>query len=194
MLKNEVRYRFGDKLRTVRERRGMTLKETALKAGLSESLISQIERNRVSPSIDTLISLADILKIDLEYLFKDFKQNKKVGILRSGEGARTVMEKVIYKQLSVISDPVEEHSIEAFLLEIEPEGEKGSYEYGHPGKEFGFLLEGKGILLYGTETYTLNVGDSIAFPSDIPHVFRNTGGKALKAVWVVTPPRLFLKK
>ena len=76
-MKSERRIRFGEKLRTVRERKGITLKQVAAKVNVSESLISQIERNRVSPSVDTLIAIADALDIDLDYLFKDFKKNKK---------------------------------------------------------------------------------------------------------------------
>ena len=62
-------YRFGEKLRAVRERKGYTLKVVASKAGVSESLVSQIERNKVSPAIDTLLTLADVLEINLEFLF-----------------------------------------------------------------------------------------------------------------------------
>ena len=64
-------YRFGEKLRAVRERKGYTLKVVAQKAGVSESLVSQIERNRVSPAIDTLLTLADVLDINLEFLFEE---------------------------------------------------------------------------------------------------------------------------
>ena len=63
-MKTGMKYKFGEKLRIVRERKGMTLKEVARQAGVSESLISQIERNRVSPSIDTLLQIADVLEID----------------------------------------------------------------------------------------------------------------------------------
>ena len=58
-------FRFGEKLRKVRERKGLTLKVVAQQAGVSESLVSQIERNKVSPAIDTLLSLADVLDISL---------------------------------------------------------------------------------------------------------------------------------
>ena len=43
----------------------------AQQAGVSESLVSQIERNHVSPAIDTLLALADVLDINLEYLFEE---------------------------------------------------------------------------------------------------------------------------
>ena len=64
-------YRFGEKLRAVRERKGLTLKTVANQAGVSESLVSQIERNKVSPAIDTLLNLADVLDINIEFLFEE---------------------------------------------------------------------------------------------------------------------------
>jgi len=194
LLKGDIKYRFGEKLRLVREKRGMTLKSVALKAQVSESLVSQIERNRVSPSIDTLFTIADVLEIDLDYLFRDFKQNKKVDLVREEERESIVTPQVTYRQLSVIEDHFEEYSIEAFLMEINPQGEKGSTDYGHVGREFGYIMEGKGELLYGTETYPLKKGDSIAFSSDIPHIFRNTGKGVLKAIWVITPPRMIFSE
>ena len=66
IVKEKMKYLFGHKLRTVRERKGYTLKDVASRAEVSESLISQIERNKVSPSIDTLLLIADILDIDYE--------------------------------------------------------------------------------------------------------------------------------
>ncbi len=195
MVKKFIRYKFGDKLRAVRERKGITLKEVAQKVQVSESLVSQIERNKVSPSIDTLLTLASVLEIDLEYLFRDYKKNKQVDIVRSGEGDSIVQQGVTYHQLSMMPEPSEEHAIEAFLLEISEGAEKGDVEYGHTGKELGVILEGTGELIYGSHTYPLQTGDSISFPSDIPHILRNTGKGILKAIWVITPPRmLFLRK
>ena len=82
MIKSKMKYKFGEKLRTVRERKKLTLKDVAFEAGVSESLISQIERNKVSPSIDTLLLIADVLDIDYDYLFSDYRQKRKVAIVR----------------------------------------------------------------------------------------------------------------
>jgi len=194
LIKKTIRYRFGEKLRSVRERKGLTLKDVAEMVSVSESLVSQIERNKVSPSMDTLLTIADSLDIDFEYLFKDYKRNKQVDIVRAGQGDCIVQPGVTFHQLSMLIEPDEQHAIEAFLLEISPGNEKGDLVYGHAGKELGVLLEGQGELVYGTNRYQLNVGDSISFPSDNPHILRNTGAKVLKAIWVISPPRkLFLK-
>ena len=194
MLKNDTAYRFGDKIRTIRERKGLTMKQVAEKACVSESLISQIERNRVSPSIDTLLTIADILSIDLHYLFSDYQRKRNVDLVRSNEQGRFDFGGVTYSRLSAINRYNEEHGLEAFLLEIGPSREKGSSEYGHPGRELGYILEGTGQLIYGSETYHLCKGDSISFTSDIPHILQNTGSEVLRALWVITPPRMLFSR
>lgn len=183
-------YRFGEKLRTVRERKNITLKEVAAHVHVSESLLSQIERNKVSPSIDTLMAIVDALEIDLEYLFKDYKKNKLVTIVRAQDRSNYMLQNVSYQQLSDNSI-VDEHAVEALMLEIAPGGEKGSLEYGHAGRELGIILEGCGELIYGTESYTICKGDTISFPADIPHTLRNTSKHPMKAVWIICPPRMF---
>lgn len=186
-----VRHRFGEKIRAIRERKGLTMKEVGSRAGVSESLISQIERDRVSPSLDTLIGIAEVLQIDLEYLFADLKKNHRVALVRKEDRHVMIQGGVRYEQLTRFVGEAEKHAIEAFTLTIEPDSEKGDPSYGHPGQELGFIIEGEGELFYGTEQYILKTGDSVSFSADIPHTLKNTGKAPLKALWVVTPPRLF---
>ena len=91
---------FGGKIREVRERKRMTIREVAEKAGVSESLISQIERNKVSPAIDTLLKIIDILDIDPDFIFRDFKKDHDVNLVRANEKVRAVINGVVYEQLS----------------------------------------------------------------------------------------------
>ncbi len=186
-----TRYRFGEKIREIRERRHLTLKEVADRAGLSESLISQIERNKIVPAIDTLLAIVDILEIDLEYLFRDFKQNRPVRLIRKSDRQKIVIQKASYERLSSTLATDEKHGLEAYFLEIEPGGEKGTMEYGHPGQELGVIIEGTGELAIGKHTYPLLEGDSLSFASDAPHILRNVGKTKLRAFWVTTPPKGF---
>jgi transcriptional regulator with XRE-family HTH domain len=185
----EPRHPFGEKIREVRERRNLTLKDVAQKAGLSESLISQIERNKVAPAIDTLLAIVEVLDIDLEYLFRDLKRDRQANLVRKADRQKVVLKKVTYEQLSRTVESGEDHGIEAYYLEIKPGGESGSAEYGHAGKELGVVVSGTAELTVGARTYALKEGDSISFSSNVPHVFRNTGPATLKAFWVVTPPK-----
>ncbi len=187
-----MKYKFGEKIREIRERKKITLREVAQKAGFSESLISQIERNKVSPAIDTLLKIADILDIDLDYLFSDFKKERAVNLVRAGERNKIILQGIVYEQLSHTSASDEEHAIEAYYLEIKPGGAKGSYEYGHKGKELGTIIEGSGEFKIGNKSYILNKGDSISFSADVPHILSNTGDIDLRAFWITTPPKKFI--
>ena len=93
-------YHFGEKIRSVREKKHLTLKTVALQAGVSESLVSQIERNRVSPAIDTLLSLANVLDINLEYLFEEYNRRRPVSIIRSGERRTINEEDIMFEEVS----------------------------------------------------------------------------------------------
>lgn len=187
----KVPYHFGEKLRTVREKKGYTLKVVAQKAGVSESLVSQIERNKVSPAIDTLLNLADVLDINLEFLFDEYHKERPVEIIRNGE-RRTISEgEVNYEEIAAPSRHDGDQKIEEYLVSIPVKGHTHRGSYGHLGREIGYILEGHCQLQYDNETYELSAGDSVSFAAGAPHTLINTGLIPVKALWVVTPPQRF---
>lgn len=185
-------YHFGEKLRSVREKKGFTLKTVAQKAGVSESLVSQIERNHVSPAIDTLLALADVLDINLSYLFEEYNRKRPVQIIRSDE-RRTINEDDVH--FEELAQPTEEdgaHAIESYFLTIPANSRTHRGNYGHLGRELGVILEGKAILHYENNQYELNEGDSVSYSASAPHTLENAGSKPLKALWIVTPAQRFV--
>ena len=189
-----MKYKFGDKIRSVRERRSLTLRDVAEKAGVSESLVSQIERNKVSPAIDTLLNLADVLEIDLEYLFADLKKERALTIVRKNE--RSFFKSrpgVLYERLAQVEEQGRD-GIEAYDITIAAGAKTGSAEYGHPGWELGIVEAGQAELSVGNQTYTLKPGDSVSFRAESPHILTNPGGKPLRMFWVITPPKNIVNK
>ena len=184
-----MKYKFGDKIRSVRERRSLTLRDVAGKAGVSESLVSQIERNRVSPAIETLLALADALEIDLEYLFSDLKKDRTIKIVRKRERSNfTIQPGVFYERLAQVEEQSRD-GIEAYDITIAAGAKTGNSEYGHPGWELGIIEAGIAELTIGNQTHVLKPGDSISFKADTPHILANPGTKSLKVFWVITPPK-----
>lgn len=189
-----VPYHFGEKLRTVRERKGYTLKVVATQAGVSESLISQIERNRVSPAIDTLLSLADVLDINLEFLFEEYRRKHPVQVIRKGERRVSQEEDILYEEVVKPDESDGQSTLEAYTIEIPAGAKTHRGSYGHLGREMGIITQGKGELHYEKLIYELNEGDSVTFSAGAPHVLINTGKETLKAIWVVTPAQRFINK
>ena len=187
-----IPYHFGEKLRKIREHKGYTLKIVAQRAGVSESLVSQIERNHVSPAIDTLLMLADVLDINLEYLFEEYRKERPVQIIRKDERPSVNEGEIVYEELAKPTSD-KDNSIESYMVKI-PAGShtlKGSY--GHVGRELGYILQGKVKLSYEKKEYILETGDSVCFSAGFPHILENIGNDEVQAIWVVTPAQRFAK-
>lgn len=188
----KVPYHFGEKLRQVREHKGYTLKVVAQKAGVSESLVSQIERNHVSPAIDTLLALADVLDINLEFLFDEYRKKRPVQIIRANERASINEDDITYEQLAKPESTDTENSIESYVLRIPAGSRTHRGSYGHLGREFGIIIKGKARLTYENKEYILEEGDSVSFSAGIRHVLENVGTCDMEAIWVVTPAQRFV--
>jgi|SRR5574344_149220 transcriptional regulator with XRE-family HTH domain len=185
-------YHFGEKLRAVREKKNLTLKAVAVKAGVSESLVSQIERNRVSPAIDTLLSLAAVLDINLEYLFEEYNRSRPVQIIRSDERRKMNEDDVIFEELAQPDEKDGEHTIESYYINIPAGSRTHRGSYGHLGRELGVIIEGKAKLHYENSVYDLSEGDSVSYSAGAPHTLENAGTTNLKAIWIVTPAQRFI--
>ena len=190
----KIPIKFGEKLRKVREHKGYTLKMVAKAAGVSESLVSQIERNHVSPAIDTLLALADVLDINLEFLFEEYRRERPVHIIRCGERPTIHEDDVTYEEIARPEEDDKSNAFESYVLKIPAHSHTHRGSYGHIGREFGVIIQGSCILKYENHEYILNKGDSVSFPASCPHTLENTGDDVLKAIWTVSPPQRFIEQ
>ena len=188
----KIPYHFGEKIRTVRERSGVTLKAVAQKAGVSESHVSQIERNKVSPAIDTLLTLADVLDINLEFLFEEYHKTRPVEVTHKNERRQIVEGDILYEEIAGASKNDGQHALESYEITIPVDAKTYRGSYGHLGKEIGYILEGKCQLHYENFVYELQAGDSVSFSANSPHTLVNIGDTAVRAIWTVTPPQRFI--
>jgi transcriptional regulator with XRE-family HTH domain len=177
---------IGQMLRVYREKKGQNLGEVANRANISVSMLSQIERGKVTPSIDTLLEVCDALEFDVVDLFRRISQRQNVTIRHKGGRLITERQGVAYEQLT--KSP--EGSVPAELLRLEvPAGmTAGLSSEGHEGIEMGYVLSGAAKITVGSDSYDLNTGDSIAFYSHVPHTLTNNGTKSFTAIWNSIPP------
>lgn len=182
-----MKTKLGALLRAIRNARHLTIKEVAGKAGISSSLLSQIERNRISPSLDTLLQVLEVYGVPPDRFFKDYQTSTKVEIIRKDD--RKIYQRKGFKYEKLCGDSQEKgnHSFNAFFLELSPGQKRGDADDGHLGRELGIVVKGSAQLVYGEDTYTLSQGDSVSFFSQIPHVISNISDERFQAYWVVTP-------
>jgi transcriptional regulator with XRE-family HTH domain len=186
-----MKYFVGKTIREIRKKQRMTMKEVAEKIGVSESLISQIENDKISPSIDTLLKIAEVLNIDFDYLFKQFKKDNPINIIHKNKRTKILRDGILYELLSKI-EADDEHKIEAYYLEIKTGNKRENKTYGHNGWELGIILEGEAKITIGNQEYLVKPGDSFSFKADKPHIIENAGDNILKSYWIITPPKEFI--
>jgi transcriptional regulator with XRE-family HTH domain len=182
-----MKTKLGALLRAIRNSRHLIIKEVAAKAGISSSLLSQIERNRISPSLDTLLRILEVYGVPPNKFFKDYETSSRVEIIKHNERKIYQRKGFKYEKLCGNSQTKGNHSFNAFFLELEPGQQRGDENDGHLGRELGIVVEGTAQLIYGQEIYEISVGDSVSFFSQIPHVIQNSSDQIFRAYWVVTP-------
>jgi transcriptional regulator with XRE-family HTH domain len=185
--------KVGARLRTERERLGISLRELARRVGVSPSLVSQIELDRVNPSVGTLYALVTELGMTMSEVFGDSRPGEPVvRQLPSGDGLaeRPETRRVINLASGVRWErltPQSDRDVE-FLYVVYPVGAASCPEDAlmtHGGKEYGYVTSGTLGVRVGFEEYELGAGGSIAFDSSSPHRLWAIGDEPVHAVWVV---------
>lgn len=175
--------RIGVKIRKLRIDKKMSIEELSKKTGLSTGAISQIERDIVGLSVESLWKIARALDTPISYFF-DEPSGGTVIRKNSRREMKLPESNVTYQLLS----PTGNKLIEFLLIEIEP-GVCSNYELiNHEGEECGYIIKGKLLVKLGDEEYYLEEGDSIYYNSSIPHRFINVGDETCISIWAMTPP------
>ena len=185
--------KVGNRLRTERERLGISLRELARRVGVSPSLVSQIELDRVNPSVSTLYALVSELGMTMSDVFGDSASGDRVvRRLRedSGLAERPETRPVLNLASGVRWERLtsqDDRDVE-FLYVVYPVGAASCPEDAlttHGGKEYGYVSSGTLGVRVGFEEYELGPGGSIAFDSTSPHRLWAIGDEPVHAIWVV---------
>ncbi|MDQ0272709.1 helix-turn-helix domain-containing protein [Cytobacillus purgationiresistens] len=169
------------KVREIRKKQGLTLSALSEKTGLSQGLLSQIERGLVDPTVSNFWKICAALNTPINYFFEGAKEDQIV--IRKGEHRLLQLsnDKVLYHELipSHLGDD------QILLVEILP-GEQSEMELvSHTGVEFGYVIQGEMKIVLGEEEIFLGEGDSIHFQSTTPHRYVNVGREKAFSVWVM---------
>jgi transcriptional regulator with XRE-family HTH domain len=181
--------KVGHRLRAERERLGIGLRELARRVGVSPSLVSQIELDRVNPSVSTLYAIVTELGMTMSDVFGEQPEER---VVQPGDGlaerpeTRPVINLasgVRWERLTHDRDPDVE-----FLYVVYPVGAASCPEDAlmtHGGREYGYVTSGTLGVQVGFEVYELGPGCSIAFDSSSPHRLWAVGSEPVHAIWVV---------
>lgn len=168
----------GERLKQIRKLKGISQRELAKRAGVTNSTISMIEKNAVSPSVSSLKKILGCVPISIGDFFADDTEPDKV-VFRADEQPDIGTNNV---KLLLIGASVKERTTN-ILREYYPSGaDTGSEMLQHEGEEGGVVLCGEIELTVGQDIYMLKAGDGYYFNSALPHRFRNTSSEECQII------------
>jgi Uncharacterized conserved protein, contains double-stranded beta-helix domain len=174
---------IAEKIATLRKQKGYTLKELSDRAGLSISFLSQIENGSSSLAITSLKKIADALGVPIIFFFASNEnhtfhvtaaEQKEFQIAGTGN------------QYVRLSGSFSDRSMEALKIMMPPGSNMGQ-KFSYVGEEFVYVMEGALQIELEGKLYMVKAGESIHYPSTIPHVWTNPEAEPNRLICVITP-------
>ena len=179
---------IGQRLKEIRIQRGLSQRELATRAGLTNGTISLIETDKTSPSVASLKSLLDAIPISMAEFFGSLEEADTPKIFfRADELTQVAPEgpgQVSLRQLG----NARKHTLQVLHETYPPGADTGPEFLAHEGEEAGIITRGQIELTVGDAKEVLGCGDGYIFDSRLPHRFRNIGNEPCEIVSALTPP------
>lgn len=177
---------IGPKLHELRRRRDLSVREVAKRSGVSHSAISMIERDRMSPSVDTLTAILDALGTTLTGFFLDLQSNLPASpFYKASELVEIGRADAISYRMIGANHPNRQLLM---LRETYAPGADTGEAVAHSAQEAGMVMQGAIEVTVGKESRILKPGDGYYFDSRIPHRFRNVCDTESTILSAITPP------
>lgn len=182
-------YSIAERLRGLRLKKKMGLVELGQHTGLSPALLSKLERGRLFPTLPTLLRIAMVFSVDLQYFFAGPRERPVVAVVRGKDRVRlpdtpgTPHVNFFFESLDF---PAAERRLNAYYADFPAIAEEHVRPHAHPGAEVVYVLNGSLELRIGEQKHVLDAGDSVYFDSSIPHAYRRHARQPCAAMIVTT--------
>jgi len=176
---------MGGRLREVRERFGLSQRALATRAGVTNGMISLIEKNASSPSVATLKKVLDVFPLSLAEFFASGQPERPTIFFRAEDLVEIGGGEISYRQVGA---SLQGKALQVLHERLQPGADTGAAMLRHAGEEAGVVVRGEIELTVGSTTRLLRAGEAYAFSSTVPHRFRNLGREVCEIVSACTPP------
>ena len=165
---------LADRVRELRQRKGWTLDELSLDCGVSRSMLSQIERNGVNPTVAVALRIAQAFGIPLGTLVDAPAAGVKIEVVRADDRS-THFRSDKDCRIRTLSPLHLEKDVEFYEIRLRPGGALRSAPHFAGTREILTVHQGSVRISSGGTVQELGAGDSAHYPADVPHSIENVG-------------------
>ncbi len=180
--------KIGASLKKIRTEKRLTLKQVAENVKLSESLLSQIENNKLSPSLQSLQDILAFYAVNLSDFFKQVEQ--KLFIIQKNKDRQSIVNKDTCWKLTLLASKLEHNTLEAYEAEMNPGCSLtlAILKEQQNGERFALVLEGSVKVVINDSEYNLEAGESFNAKAHVPLVLYNTCDESARLLITGHPP------
>ena len=178
---------IGKNIQKMRTERGLTLNVLSEKSGVSKAMLSQIESDKVNPTVATVWKIAKGLGVDLNELLSTDALPKRIFSVNPNETKNTASLEMIDHgvTIKVLSPLNMVEVLEMYFLTL-PQGTALPSEPHYPGtQEFLTILKGQVTVTAGDNSANLKKGDFLVYHCDVDHTIANNGNQPAEVHMVV---------
>jgi quercetin dioxygenase-like cupin family protein/DNA-binding Xre family transcriptional regulator len=184
---DEAKESPGDRIRRVRQERGLTIKDLSSRTGIDTTALERIESSETIPALGQLVRLGRALDMKMGYFVSPgmdrfmtvVRKDARRPISRYGE-TKSIEHGYFYESLA---PEKADRLMEPFIVTLVP---TATEEFStHAGQEFLYVLEGELKLQVGDRVEFLKPGDTAYYDSNQPHLVRCAGATATKVLAVL---------
>ena len=176
---------IGQRIRRLRAIRNMPQGRLSKMAGLSPSFISQLERGQTGASLPSLVRIASVLGVSAAHLLADEGPQVQVG----RRADRHPLTRGGYEEY--LLNPRPSSAFEAYRAVFRPGSSTQPEQATHgDSEELCYVVSGTVHVYVGDSMFVLGPGDSLMYPTSVPHRAEYQGTDAAELIWVMSPPTI----
>ena len=166
-----------ENLKAIRENKKLSLDQVAKMTGVSKSMLGQIERGDVNPTISVVWKIANGLKISFTSLVDQAESD--VELVKKSEISPLIEDGDRFFNYPIFTFD-ESRRFEQYYIEIKPGGGIKAEPHLLGTEEFITVFDGELVITAAGREFILFGGDSIHFKSDTAHSYRNGGNQTVR--------------
>ena len=166
---------IGANIQEIRKRQNLTLDMLSEKSGVAKAMLSQMESEKVSPTVATVWKIAQGLDVDINALLKGGREPVRKFTVTPKEKVTSLDTDEEGLHIKVLSPISMVEDLEMYLLTFRPGGALRSSPHFPQTEEFVTILQGRVRVAAGENVTELEAGDFISYHCDVDHSIENLG-------------------